>query len=103
MRRSTLVPSTLPGSPHIAQQNTLQFTTTEVAAIKLLSTLCKTKAPLNMYESVMHWHLNTVDKIHSSQTLRQSSDFITREKLFKSLWQCYKYNNLYHQVTPITL
>ena len=79
----------------LKQQNALQFTTTEVTAIKLLSTLHKTKAPLNMYESVMHWHLSTVGKIHSSQTVRQSSDFITREKLFKA------YGNVINTITCI--
>ena len=78
-----------------------QFTMTEISAIKLLVGLCKTKAPLNTYESVMHWHLTTVGKIHERQSVRQSSDFVAREKLFGKLQERYKYDKLYHQVTKI--
>ena len=42
----------------------LQFTMTEVSAIQLLAKLRQTKAPMNTYDSVMHWHLSTVGKIH---------------------------------------
>ena len=87
----------------LKQQTTLQFTKNEVAAIQLLSTLRKTKASLNTYESVMDWHLKTVGNIHPTQTVKQSNDFISRERLFKTLRERYKYDKMYHQVTPITL
>jgi hypothetical protein len=38
----------------VNKQNLLQFTTNEISAIQLLAKLRKTKAPLNIYESVMH-------------------------------------------------
>ena len=76
---------------------------TEISAIKLLVGLHKTKAPLNTYESVMHWHLTTVGKIHERQRARQSSNFVAWEKLFGKLQKRYKYDKLYHQVTKITL
>ena len=87
----------------LKQQSALQFTMTEISAIKLLAKLCQTKAPLNTYESVMHWHLSTVGNIHETQSVSQSTDFIPREKLFRKLRERYKYDELYHQVTKITL
>ena len=87
----------------LKQQYALLFTNNEVAAIKLLSTLRGTKASLNTYENIMHWHLTTVGKIRSMQTNSDSSDFIPRHKLFTKLRQRYKYDGLYHQVTKITL
>ena len=85
------------------QQNILPFTPTQVSAIQLLSKLRRTKAPLNTYDSVMHWHLSTIGKIHPTQSERQSSDFISRERLFKQLRKRYKYEESYHHVTKITL
>ena len=87
----------------LKQQNVLNFTTTEISAMQLLAQLRKTKAPLNTYESVMHWHLSTVGKIHPRQTVQQSSDFISREKLFKMLRERYNYDKSCRQVTKITL
>ena len=69
----------------LKQQYALLFTNNEVAAIKLLSTLRGTKASLNTYENIMHWHLTTVGKIRSIQTNSDSSDFIPRHKLFAKL------------------
>ena len=51
----------------------------------------------------MHWHLSTVGKIHSRQTVKESPDFISCEKLFRMLRERYKYDTGYHQVTKITL
>jgi hypothetical protein len=81
----------------------LQFTTTEVSAIQLLAKLRQTKAPMNTYDSVMHWHLSTVGKIHETQSVRDSSDFISRDKIFNRLRERYKYTESYHQVAKITL
>jgi hypothetical protein len=57
---------------------------------------------MNTYDSIMHQHLSIVGKIHEMQSVRQSLDFITRDKLFNRLRECYKYDKLYHQVTKIT-
>ena len=85
------------------QQELHGFSEAEIGAMKLLFMLRKTKAPLNTYESVMYWHFCQVGAIHPRQTVRQCTQFVTREKLFKRLRERYKYDKGYHNITTITL
>ena len=87
----------------LEEQSAHAFTKAEVTGLTLLHTLRKSKSPLNMYETLMHWHLTCNGNIHQRQPVSQSSSFISRDKLFKKLRKRYKYNELYHQVTKITL
>ena len=51
----------------------------------------------------MHWHFTMVGQIHEAQNVRQSSEFIAREKLFNRLQKRYNYDKFYRQVIQITL
>jgi hypothetical protein len=85
------------------QEHARGFTNTEVDAIKLLSTLRKTKASLGTYDSIMHWHLTSKGSIYNSQTVRDSTVFITRQTLYTRLRERYNFTNLFQQTTKITL
>ena len=91
-------------SMHVASWQTMHgFTPNEVNAIKLLHTLRKSKAPLGMYESIMHWHFEAKGSIRSVQPVSQCLDYVSRKSLFKMLRNRYNYKEGYHQTTKITL
>ena len=75
----------------------------ERRAINLLLRLRKTKAPLNTYESVMHWHFVLNGDIRERQSVSNAPDYISKEKVFQKLRERYKYDKGYHQMTSITL
>jgi hypothetical protein len=75
----------------------------KVDAIKLLSTLRCTKAPMSTYDYVMHWHLVATGAIDPRQTAHDSFEYITRQKLFEGLRKRYNYNKMCNQVTTLTL
>jgi len=84
-------------------QSKRPFLTNEIDAIKLLQKLRKSKAALNTYEDIMQWHLECKGSIGEGQPPSQSSEYISRKKLFKMLRERYNYHHGYHQITKITL
>ena len=87
-----------------ARSNLLDFTTDVKNAITLMSSLRKTKASLDTYETVMDWHFRSTGSLLSTQQLSDCRRFISREKLFKQLRQWYNYKEgSYHNVDKITL
>ena len=85
------------------QQKKLYLFEKERCAINLLLRLRKTKAPLNTYESVMHWHFVSNGDIRERQSVSDATDYISKEKVFQKLRERYKYDKGYHQTTSITL
>ena len=68
-----------------ANQRLLPFSRTEATALRLLFKLGQTKASLNTYESIMEWHLRETKKLQNWQSLADSEDYISQEKLFRWL------------------
>ena len=85
------------------QQHKLELLPKDRLAIDLLLRLRKTKAPLNTYESVMHWHFVANGNIRERQSVSNCPDYISKEKVFQRLRERYKYDKGYHQTTTITL
>jgi hypothetical protein len=56
-----------------------------VAAIELMFILCKTKALLDTYESMMRWHFETTGKLKKGQPLSSIPEYVSRKKLFRYL------------------
>ena len=84
-----------------AYQHLLPFSKAEATAIRLLLKLRKTKASLDTYESVMDWHLRETRKLQNWQSLADSEDCISREKMFKRLKKRYNINDQnFLQVKP---
>ena len=87
-----------------ARSNLLDFTTNVKNAITLMSSLQKTKASLDTYETVMDWHFRSTGSLLSTQQLSDCRHFISYENLFKQLHQRYNYKDgSYHNVNEITL
>ena len=88
-----------------ATHNLIKFTSNQVAAIRLVSTLRKTKAPLTQYETVLDWHFRVTGQLEPSQSISECDSYITRKKLFKSLRTRYNfkegmYNNTHEMTLP---
>ena len=87
-----------------AGSNLLDFTTNVKNVIMLMSSLRKTKASLDTYKTVMDWHFCSTGLLLSTQQLSNCRCFISREKLFKQLFQWYNYKEgSHHNVNEITL
>ena len=87
-----------------ARSDLLDFTTNVKNAITLMSSLRKTKASSDTYETVIDWHFCSTGSLLSTQQLSDCRHFISREKLFKQLRQQYNYKEgSYHNVDKITL
>jgi hypothetical protein len=56
-----------------------------VAAIELMFILCKTKASLDTYESMMRWHFETTGKLKKGQPLSSIPEYVSRKRLFRYL------------------
>ena len=72
-------------------------------AIKLMSTLRKTKASLSTYDDVMVWHLKASGVLHDHETGRTNSQFISRNKLFEHLRKRCNRDKKWNQVSKLTL
>ena len=72
-----------------ADENLYLFTKYERNAIDLLLHLCKTKASLKTYESIMEWHLCATGQLLPGQALSQCKTYIPRAKLFHMLKERY--------------
>jgi hypothetical protein len=71
------------------ENNHLEFSDDEVAAIRLLQLLRQKNAPLNAYDSVMAWHLKQSGKVLEHEAARQSPHFIGRKTMLKRLSKRY--------------
>ncbi|MCA1800340.1 MAG: hypothetical protein LC650_03515, partial [Actinobacteria bacterium] len=89
-----------------AFQNYAHLDENEEAAIKIMRTLLKKKAPLDTYEAVMEWHLNTCGKLRPGASLGKSECFVSRQKLMDKLRKRYNMEHKYatpkHIVLPHT-
>ena len=65
-------------------ENTRPFDHNERAAIQLLSTLAKKKAPLDTCDDVMHWHLDNSSNYDKDGEFTQRK-FISRKKMMAKL------------------
>ena len=84
-----------------AYEHLLPFSRAEATAIRLLLKLRKTKASLQTYESIMEWHLRETQKLQNWQSLADCEDYISREKMFKSLKKRYNIDDeKFLQVKP---
>ena len=87
-----------------AYQHLLPFTHAEASAIRLLIRLRQTKASLQTYESVMEWHLKETGRLQNWQSLADSEEYISREKLFKQLKKRYNIKDEnFLQIKPLIL
>ena len=74
-------------------QNFAPLTDAEVAAIKCLATLRKTKAPLSAYESIMEWHFGC--------KVSESPEYVSRKTLLPKLIERYNIEREFHGVESI--
>jgi hypothetical protein len=71
----------------------------EKAAIRIMRTLQKKKAPLDTYDSVMEWHLIESGKLRRGAPLGKSPFFVSRKKLLKKLR--IRYNMVHKYAKPV--
>lgn len=69
----------------------------EKAAIRIMRTLQRKKAPLDTYDSVMEWHLIESGKLRRGAPLGKSPFFVSRDKLLKKLRKRYNMQHKYAQ------
>jgi hypothetical protein len=74
-----------------------------VAAIELMFILCKTKASLDTYESMMRWHFETTGKLKKGQPLSSIPEYVSRKRLFGYLRKRYNMTEGWGIVKEITL
>ena len=67
----------------------------EKAAIRIMRTLQKKKAPLDTYDSVMEWYLIESGKLRRGAPLGKSPFFVSRKKLMKKLRKRYNMEHKY--------
>jgi hypothetical protein len=79
-----------------ANNNFVAFSKEERTAIKCMAALRKTKASLSTYNSVMEWHLKTTKVLKSHESLGDTKQHITRERLFTSLKRRYNIKKEYY-------
>ena len=68
------------------------FTKIEKDAIELMARLRRKGAPLNTYDEVMEWHLRASGLMLPHQTVGESSQFLSAQKLLSMLHYRYVYN-----------
>jgi hypothetical protein len=73
----------------------------EVRAIRIMRTLIKKRAPLDTYPDVMAWHLREIGLLGHKESVGQSPDFISRDKLMKMLRKRYHMEHQY--ALPVTI
>ena len=64
-----------------ARSDLLDFTTNAKNAITLMSSLQKTKASLDMYETIIDWHFHSTGLLLSTQQLSGCRHFVSRENI----------------------
>jgi hypothetical protein len=73
----------------------------EVRAIRIMHTLIKRRAPLDTYPDVMPWHLREIGVLGHNESVGQSPDSISRDKLMKMLRK--RYNMDHQYALPVTI
>ena len=82
-------------------RHNVQFSTHEAHAIKLMSILRRTRAPLGLYDEIMEWHLKANRVLREHEKLSNTWQFLSRKRLFENLRQRYDINNSLHQQTIV--
>jgi len=81
----------------------IPFTHQETTAINLLIQCRKTKASLGTYESMYHWHLESNGVLNRIESLKNSPDFLAKEKVYDMLRERYNMEEGYINQTTIVL
>ena len=76
-----------------AKANFIPFGKDEIRAVRLLHLLKVKNAPMNAYDSVMHWHLKEAGLILDSQSVSDYPGYISRNTMMKRLIRRYNYDN----------
>ena len=79
------------------------FSIDEQNAIKLMNLLRIKGATLDTYDAVMEWHLRVIGKLLPTQSLGQSTRYISRKKIMKKLAKRYNWNASLYDSTRIIL
>lgn len=84
-------------------QGFVDFPIPQMQAIKLMTTLRKTKASLGTYDAVMLWHLKAKGDLHEHESGRSSPKFFSRHKIFQQLAKRYNRNENRNILSKLTL
>ena len=76
-----------------APKTFMEFTSTQICAIRLVATLHKKKAPLNAYESLMDWHIRSLGGLKDHEVASDSPLYIGRKALIKMLAERYNFEH----------
>jgi hypothetical protein len=73
-----------------SELNRINFTLSEVTAIRIMQQLIKKRAPLDTYEAVMEWHLRPAcNKLYPQEQPGEAKEYISREVLMEKLKERY--------------
>ena len=81
----------------------MPFSKEEKAAIRLLHTLKRKRAPLNAYKEVLEWHLKETNHLQPSESLKDSDKYFHRNTIMKQLLKRYNMETMLPKVKQLTL
>lgn len=80
-----------------------ELTDAQVLGVKLMDILRRKRAPLDTYDEVMRWHLESTGKIDEGDRLSTYAGYISRKTLVKQLKERYNMVNKFPITKPIVL
>ena len=79
------------------------LTKTEESCIRIMHKLYLKRATLDTYDAVMEWHLRESGKLKPYQSLGDSRDYVSRNKLMQKLRKRYNMNGRYAKPVSVLL
>ena len=81
----------------------MPFRKEDKAAIRLLHTLKRKRAPLNAYKEVLEWHLKETNHLQPDESLKDSDKYFLRNTIMKQLLKRYNMEAMLPKLKQLTL